>query len=379
MVNPLIELSNCYEWCLLNLQKRGLKQILAKPPIELPLEIIAIVLDYLPQHRVYPFLSLSKGIDYIAKQRLFRKVYVVNNYSRPFLHDANDDLLHWLYLTNDQFFRLMRLGFKWPGETVFIQEHSWKTLVFEAIKKHLHPAEVTIVKKYKEDVVIPSTTQILEQSLLTSFNTHPHLARLSLVRRRFIEPTPVKLKVDALSVFGIVGGISGCIDLSSVKQLSLVDAYSTDGGNIYSIANQMELLKDLYVAQSNLSSDMFSKFVPYVRRLALYDPAMVQIRTTYLGVTENIELTEEMLKCVFDCAKHFRMLLQYFEFGNGPQTQNWPRPLTKRANINYACLDKYFENGEFPKLKICVVESGVYIIDRILGEYNLAKLSNCTR
>ncbi|CAN3373832.1 hypothetical protein DIURU_004347 [Diutina rugosa] len=368
-----------YEWCLLNLQKRGLKQISAKPPVELPLEIIAIVLDYLPQHRVYPFLSLSKGIDYIAKRRLFRKVYVFIEYPGPFLHDANDDLLHWSYLTKFQFFKLMRLGFKWPGEIVFIQENSWKTLVFEAIKKHLQPAEVTIVKKYKENVVIPSTIQVLEQSLRTSFTTHPHLAKLSLVGRRFMEPTPVKLKVDALSIFGIVGGIRGCIDLSSVKQLSLVDAYNTDEGNIYSIANQMESLKDLYVAQSNLSSDIFNKFLPYIRRLALYDPALVQIRTNFYGLTENFGLSEKWLRSTFDCAKHFRMSLQYFELANGPQTQNWPRPLRKSANVNYTHLDKYFENGEFPRLKVCVVESGVYIIDRILGEYNSAELSNHNR
>lgn len=60
------------------------------------------MLDFLLQHHVYPFLSLSKGVIYIARYRLFRQVYVLE-YHDSILHVIKD-LLCWLVITRRQFY-----------------------------------------------------------------------------------------------------------------------------------------------------------------------------------------------------------------------------------------------------------------------------------
>lgn len=333
-----------YEVCLLNLQKRKTKKTAAKPPIEWPLELIAIILDYLPQHQVYPFLSLSKGVDFIAKQRLFRQVYVFQ-YFKPFLHDAVDELLHWLFLTSSQLLHLMRHKAKWPGKVVMFDGIPWEEKVFNAIKRHLEPAEIIIPKALDS---FDNYIDIKATQLPTSFDVAPHLARVTLVGSFFIVTLAslvAKVKVDNLLIFGAVKGIGGCIELSSVKQLSVVNAFvSNDDGNIFNMASQLNNLQDLYIAMCNLDRVRLDQFPKTIKRLAIRKSS-----------------------CQNYCDRlvaHFGQLLEYLEFACKSHDHNWPRRLVT-TNSKY---NGYRLSGicDFPKLKLFVDGDRVYEIDRVL-------------
>lgn len=312
----------------------------SRTAFDLPLEILAIVLDLLPQHRVYPFLSLSKDVDRCAKKRLLRQVYVLKRGDKPLLHDAVEDLWYWLFLTDTQFLHLMRHEVKWPGQTVIMEMCWFGSQLTKLIEEHVKPAEVI----HTGDVYyMDSTPPRNKVSLILKSWTTPHLARLTIDDYATIEPIPVKLKVDSLQLFGDVRGLDGCIDLSSVKQLSIVNAESDKDGNIYKLAPHFTNLRDLQITEQGITSFDLGTFPKTIKRLV---------------ISWSYALDYD--------ARPFEQLLEYFEICEGARSQSWPRRLLTVSHDPFLFGPTLYM---FPKLKLVVHYDVVYRINRILGEY----------
>lgn len=305
---------------------------------DLPLEILAIVLDYLPQHHVYRFLSLSKGVNYFARRRLLRQVYVLAR-GRPVLHNHNKDLVQWLFVSCTQFKMLIEQKFEWPGKLVQFERLTMRLI---DIQERCAPAEIVNCNEYR--VFIPR--------LPVLHTTVPWLAQLKLIGPHTYEPIPVKLRVDKLLVWGDARGIDDCIDLSSVKQLSLVDAYDNFEGNIYNLATQLSGLEDLFIRQSNLKSRMLQNFPKTIKRLVVND---VQGDPIYRVM-------------------RFWGLLEYLEIGTGACLDNWPRPIRLPNSLFTDTYEQWYPSGSFPRLKLLVRGGKVYAKKYPSGEYQKFRL-----
>lgn len=321
--------------CMSQLEPRSQRR--RDTSLTLPVEIIARVLDFLPQHRVYPFLSLSKAIDRIAKRRLFRKVFVLEENSKPLLHDAIDELLHWLYLTEAQFLYLMEIEFEWPGKYVHIETCLWKDSLKGAIKKHLLPAEVVSYRC--------SIAYVTKASQLSTLS--PHITRLLLEGPLTLEPMATKLVVDHLWIRKNVKGVHGCIDLSSVKQLTLGHALCDDDDNIYKLAAHLTNLEDLELREKNFEKSYFDRFPKIVKRVFL--PYCYDDRYEYEKVTEP-----------------FQLLLEYIELSQKCEPLCYPQRHLSVAKSNTGLLIDY---QKYPKLKLFVRRDAVFKVCRVLGEY----------
>lgn len=319
------------------------------PPLVWPLEIIGLILDYLPQHHVYPFLSLSKGVNYIATRRLFRRVYV--SQSKPIFHDANDDLLQWLFLTQKQFLQLLRIGYKWSGKIVILQSPPWPKSFLEKIRQHLNPVEVFVVQEIQY-FYVDELNYFLQHTPLPDTQYPPfdacssHLARLTLIGTRTYKSMSVKLKVDSLSVLSQVKGLDACIDLNSVKQLSLIEAYDKTVDNVYRYAHEFTSLEDLHIYQMRNNEYVpVSRFPGTIKRLVMNNP-----------------------KWIKECADVYGQLLEYLEMNEHPQTLEWPRVLKRSLGNRLFRIDD-IDRVKFPRLKLFVNGDYVGLIDRVLGEW----------
>lgn len=336
-----------------------LKEQARKPSLNchmaLPVEIIARILDFLPQHRVYPFLSLSKSVNHVAKERLFRQVYVCRG--DPFLDDAVDELLHWLFLTRRQFIHLMRLKVKLPARKVFIdtvlQPPVLHDSLLEAIKRHLAPAEVVVVvegniRGNEPYFDIPSVVPKPPWK-------YPYVSRLTL-KCISTHPVKVKVKVDSLLMINGVTDIAEGIDLLSVKQLSIVKCYDHKPGNIYKIASRLVNLRELLIDDDEFfaAEDNNNPFPPTVKRLVYHWP--------------SDQYTHPF-------AEHFLELLEYLETSEADHHPFWPRMFRRVEHDNDGYNDELYK---FRKLKLFVKYGAVYAIDRVLGEYYLHQQINGT-
>lgn len=323
----------------LSLHEHQSEQSPTTPVFDLPLELVAKVLDFLPQHQVYPFLSLSKGVNFIATQRLLRRVVVLKEGVKPFLHDVVDELYHWLFLTNTQYRHLLRHNDKWPGQVIIYDQ-----LSVTAIGVLLNPAENFYPDMFKSrienfcSVIIKPPTVFVDPGVNREF----HLAWLTLIEVGPFDPLATKFRVDNLLIFGNVRGIEGCINLSLVKQLSLVGAFCKEHDDIYQIVPKFTGLKDLFIAETNGLTIRLHTFPQTVRRLVLNWPYAHE-----------------------DNAIHFRSLLEYLELGRSYEDQNWPRRLTTQHSF---VLAPSLVAETFPRLKTFVRDSVVYIINRTPNE-----------
>lgn len=317
------------------------------PPstIDWPLEIVAIVLDFLPQHRVYPFLSLSKGVNYIAKQRLLRQVYVLDRDRKPLLHDAVDELIHWLFLTRSQFLDLMETKSEWPGKLVFLEYFTEEEPIdddHKAIKERIQPADFVVVESKEHSVFMPNEVKRMYMS--TPLDS-PHLAQATIAGRRELSPTLTKIRVDSLQLVDDVQGVDGCIDLSSVKQLSLVHIQSYDMPQ--QVASQFDRLEDLFVASIKTIPLDVQYFPQTVKRLVIQ------------GLDARFQ--NSLIKVGY----RFKLLLEYLELCDGTASQNWPRPITLNCHSNTPIP---YDAFNFDKLKLYVCFGEVYHIEQHLGK-----------
>ncbi|CAN3371974.1 hypothetical protein DIURU_002515 [Diutina rugosa] len=236
--------------CFSKLHRLAHRRAEVSPSVRLPLEIVATVLEFLPQHRVHPFLSLSKGVDYIAKQRLFHQVYVLGPDEEPLLHDSIDDLKHWSYLSQSQFLHLMRIKFKWPGEITIIESPRWNDQLLHAIINHLKPAKVSFR--------ITSPTSSAPQEFFVNYRSvmsTPHLYQVVLVEIE-LESTPTKVRVDSLVIVGNVKGIRGCFDISVVKHFSVRNAQHVGVDNVFHYAPEFSTLRDFCMLPNQTSAQL---------------------------------------------------------------------------------------------------------------------------
>lgn len=312
----------------------------------LPVEIIARILDFLPQHRVYPFLSLSKSVNHVAKERLFRQVYVCH--ADPFLDDAVDELLYWLFLSRRQFIHLMRLQAKLPARKVFIdtvlQPPVLHEPLLEAIKRHLAPAEVVVVVEGNIRGNYPyfNITSVVPKPPWKD----PYVSRLTL-KGIVTFPIANKVRVDSLLMIDGVVNIAGGVDLLSVKQLSIVKCYDHKPGNIYKIASRLVNLRELLIDDDKFfaAEDNNNPFPPTVKRLVYHWP--------------SDQYTHPF-------AEHFLELLEYLETSEAERHPFWPRMFRSVEGVADGHKDELYK---FRKLKLFVKYGAVYAIDRVLGEY----------
>ena len=313
--------------------------------IDWPLEILAIVLDFLPQHRVYPFLSLSKGVNYIAEQRLLRQVYVLDRDRKPLLNDEVDELIHWLFLTRSQFLDLMETKSERPGKLVYLEYFTGEEPIgddHETIKERIQPAEFVILESKEHSVFMPNEVKRMYTS--TPLNS-PYLARVTIAGRRELSPALTKIKVDSLQLVDDVQGIDGCIDLSSVKQLSLVHIQSYDMPQ--QVASQFTKLEDLFVASIKTIPLDVQYFPQTVKRLVIQ------------GLDARFQ--NSLIKVGY----RFKLLLEYLELCDGATSQNWPRPITLNRHGNTPIPHDAFN---FDKLKLYVCFGEVYHIEQHLDK-----------
>lgn len=336
--------------CRLSLQqRRHITQ--SRTAFDLPLEILAVVLSFLPQHRVYPFLSLSKGVDDIAKQRLFRKVYVVHPGEKPLLHDAVEDLWHWLYLTEEQFFHSIR-DVKRLGHLVIFLYSLREKPPQEVIEEYVKPTRFLDSRDMRLDRFRPPFLDQAKFAPTVTLGRITHFARLTIAKPTTFSARQVKIKVDTLLVFGNVPGIHRCIDLSSVKQLSLIDAYSDNHDNIFKKAHHFTRLKDLLVCANGAATFDLKEFPQTIKRLVL----------GYLDAR-----AEDAMWCMH--------LLEYLEIGCVASQENWPRRLLA-VKYNYRYDPIHPKLTSFPKLKLFVDDGVVYKLNYILSTYHRFEMVN---
>lgn len=136
-----------------------------------------------------------------------------------------------LVRSGSQFHTLLQSEFKWPGKLFLIGMLSVKTPCKD-VRKRFKPAKVVFCRRIQDFGEAPYDKQLSNPKFFTTRS----LSRLKLVGSASYEFLPYKLRVDNLLVFGDFRKMAECIDLSSVKQLSRVNAVSNSDSNIYRLA-----------------------------------------------------------------------------------------------------------------------------------------------
>ena len=320
--------------------------------LNLPLEIMADIFNLLPQHRVYPFLSLSRSINNLVYHRLLRKVFVLKKGYSPLLVDDIEELFEWLYFSEAQFLHIQSTGRPWPALVTIIDVHKRHFRANDTMAQFAGPDRTYFT--YHE---IKATT-LLKFVVESVPTTLPYLSRLTVTEGIEVEPLAKKIRVDNLLIEGEVVDIDQWVDLSSVKQLSLVCAYRPEPDNIYYAARQLTNLQDLFVADNGTHIPKFKKFPRTIKRLVL----------SWSRVTDF-------------AAVRFAEHLEYLEIGLGAGHENWPRRFVAEAHVPVKC--RYMYERTFPKLKFYVNHGLMFRVDRAadgtVTHTPLNKYCPCTR
>ena len=320
--------------------------------LNLPLEIMADIFNLLPQHRVYPFLSLSRSINNLVYHRLLRKVFVLKKGYSPLLVDDIEELFEWLYFSEAQFLHIQSTGRPWPALVTIIDVHKRHFRANDTMAQFAGPDRTYFT--YHE---IKATT-LLKFVVESVPTTLPYLSRLTVTEGIEVEPLAKKIRVDNLLIEGEVVDIDQWVDLSSVKQLSLVCAYRPEPDNIYYAARQLTNLQDLFVADNGTHIPKFKKFPRTIKRLVL----------SWSRVTDF-------------AAVRFAEHLEYLEIGLGAGHENWPRRFVAEAHVPVKC--RYMYERTFPKLKFYVNHGLMFRVDRAedgtITHTPLNKYCPCTR
>ncbi|CAN3371948.1 hypothetical protein DIURU_002540 [Diutina rugosa] len=277
----------------------------------LPFDIVLKIFLYLPKNLVLTLLRpqpdhphtgiVRRPVNAQIKRWLFSHIYVHDSMFRPVLNWHNEELQQWLVLSKAQLEHLNFSGFEWPScqmlttEGVFVRWHGrvsristtsstrgWVTTTFSQIPWAINPN------------MIPSDTGL-------------HLTRLALIGYNVILTTPeVKHRVDSLQLEGRHPGIAHVIDLSSVKQLTVL----TLTGEVFDHAGEFTSLTDLFVL---IDAHNVTAFSATVRRLVL--------------VTGRSDVNRAA-----SLAANFK-LLTYCELTRTVMSFNWPRILFDHESV----------------------------------------------
>lgn len=341
----------------------------------LPLEIIGIILEYLTQQDVYPFLSLSKSVNYVARARLLRQVYVLPEGQVPNLHESNKDLKLWLMITTNQFIMIVETFLKWPGKVVVLDQPLFSKSLIAKIKEKVAPAQLLVVNKISMrpnsmfdhlQTIKAINEEVLKQlssKANTSFTFSPtvakeHLSRLTLVGPSFeFSKLHTKLDVDCLEIFGEVNGIDEFINLGSIRQLTVASACVKYNLTVYQLASQFTQLKDLCIAGSFFGSQFIPAFPKTLQRLVVHWITGFPTPWTISSGTS-----------------HYKAELTYLEIclGTNFPTNTWPRPSLRVGQDPKVDTDEILEELkliDFAQLAVVVIQGRRFLPRRVLGEW----------
>lgn len=341
----------------------------------LPLEIIGLILDNLTQRDVYPFLSLSRGINYVARARLLRQVCVVAEGQVPNLHESNEDLKLWLMLTTHQFFMIVELIKSWPGVTVVLHQPQFSQALVNKIKDKVAPAEVIVVdsisirpngmlerlqtvKASNEDALRQLNSDVDTSIMLTPEVATEHLSRLTLVGPSIeIPKLHSKLDVDCLEIFGEVNGIDQFLNLGAIRQLTVASACVKYNLTIYQLAPQFKSLRDLCLAGSFFGSQFIPAFPDTLRRLVVH---WITGFPTPWTISSG--------------ASHYKAELAYLEIclGTSFPTNTWPRPslsVEPDPKVDTKEILEELKLVNFAQLATVVIQGRRFLPRRVLGEW----------
>lgn len=323
----------------------------------LPFDIVLEIFLYLPKNLALALLRpqldhphtgiVRRPVKGQIKRWLFSHIYVHDSMFHPVLNWHNEELLQWLVLSKAQLEHLNVSGFEWPScqmlttEGVFVRWHGrvsristtsltrgWVTSNFSQIPWAINPN------------MIPSDTGL-------------NLARLALIGYSAILTTPeVRHRVDSLQLEGRHPGIADVIDLSSVKQLTVL----TLMGDVFDHASEFTLLTDLFVL---IDAHNVTAFSATVQRLVLVTGRLDVSRAASLAANFN--------------------LLTYCELTRTVMSFNWPRILFDHEEIRdhnvsanplylYNSVTEFQQQG-FDLLEVLVLHKSYLKVVRRDGEW----------
>ena len=258
------------------------------------------------------------------KRWLLSLVYVHYGFELS-LNWYNDELQQWLLLPRRQYEQIIQNHAEWPSRVVLCPmdpqgEASW--YLDDRIPVHkfwLHPnngGEVCAIR-------LP-------------LRSNQHLSRLALYSYTFDGSVSTNHRVDSLQLNGLHPHLDRVIDLSSVKQLSVLARVNIE---VFEYASKFTLLKDLFVRGLVAPEDIeaFSKTV--TRLVFLIDS---QIDLKFVEIVAKFSL------------------LTYFEVTTSVGSFNWPRiwcqlDMWRAARPFISIILRAFEKYQFEQLKTLVI------------------------
>ena len=308
---------------------------------KLPSELIEEFFCLLPKNLVWDVLNSSNQFlpefnpPHISEpwyrrleieRWLLSLVYVYRDFE-PSLNWYNDELQRWLLLSKSQYGEIIHQCVEWPYGVVLFLGSRFVLLNHTRNRRRTIRADQYWLHPDKGGNVC---------AIGLPLRSNQHFSRLTLDSYTFDGSVSTNHRVDSLQLNGLHPHLDRVIDLSSVKQLSVLARVNIE---VFEYASKFTLLKDLFVRGLVAPEDIeaFSKTV--TRLVFLIDS---QIDLKFVEIVAKFSL------------------LTYFEVTTSVGSFNWPRiwcqlDMWRAARPFISIILRAFEKYQFEQLKTLVI------------------------
>lgn len=331
-----------------------------------------LALEMALKHLNWDLGANNRAIDDDVKEYLFGKVYVLAPGKQFNFHLMNYELFNWLVLTNTQYHHLVLTGFDWPVGITLIEgkiHPSWQQY-HELTEGHRSAAIGAIHREslyFYEGCSITGSSTSRNVIGIEGPKIWSYLYRKSYLERLVLDDyteTPdhnYHIEVDSLQLNGRHPGIDKIVNLSSVKQLSLMTTTANRDDGIFKHVHQLTLVTDLCVLSGSGKHGTAYGSAEYEKICAIPGP-----------VERLVVVTDQRNPYDYTTALNMAMsfpTLVYLEVTHRVNSLSWPRVRTSEIE-----RDKY-EQEDVLVLKLPALKKIVWYENRICTdeEYTFVK------
>lgn len=335
---------------------------------DLPQEILFLIFHQLPKNVAAsmwyppPYTAgkiLTRKIPTYTKRWLFGRVFVIHSDLHVMVNWDKKFLNQWLLMSPSVFDKINQRGFTWPNSDILVerddqlwpQSRPWAQQKYTYAKiavSHMLSTPEYMPVGARMDPEMESLPRLLSPTL------SDHVSRLTLQTFNYHQSNyPYKLKVDSLQLNGSHIGIERIIDLSWVKQLTVLAKDAT----VYRYAQEFTRLTNLFV-RYHIGDNGFVAFATTVRWLVMSIPFTCYDYTIPAALATDFEL------------------LTHFEVTSRVELVIWPRiwhpPDDNRElwqRTTHAEGARLFQEKQFRQLRMLVLDDHLYVVIRRNGRW----------